>query len=544
MQTTEIQKYAEHLFQIALAKCQNFSDAEDLTQETLLAALQYQKPIYDMKAWLGTVLNRKYYDMLRKKYKLPVVSMDIVPEAADMWETAAMPDKAACDDRNRPDAETVRREVAYLGEKYRTVIVRHHLYGEKVQDIANDLGIPKGTVLSRLSGGREQMRKGLDDMREYEKQSYSPERLDISCHGSTGFRDEPWSLVADDLMKQNILIVAYEKPLTMVEIAKAIGIPTAYIETAVKQLTKSELMRKIGNGYATDFMIVTTDDLDRSLDVQIEFAEANYKALLTHINEYLEQIRASACYGELSRAKQKKLEYFFVLHLFSTAVYTAVQRIVPAKEEYPQRPDGGSWIAEGTKYPRDFDFENNRFGKYCYAGMRGTHWENFLCAQSVDLKVYDTQPDLNKYEHGPVEINDDNLAKLLYILSRDLPIEETGFDPVFLKDIPHLTECGVLGKENGKVVVEIPLLSPDEYHVLDQLRAEYMVKLADFLEPGLKELFPKLKIEIPKHLKGRVAEFRQYLCYAIPMAFMKKAIAEGDFDASGAVPPMVLVVDK
>ena len=66
---------------------------------------------------------------------------------------------------------------------------------------------------------------------------------------------------------------------------------------------------------------------------------------------------------------------------------------------------------------------------------------------------------------------------------------------------------------------------------------------ADILEPLLREVFPKFKIKIPKHLEGRVAEFRQYSCYAIPMAFIKKASALGDFDDRDSTPPMVFVVD-
>lgn len=233
MQLPEIQNYTEYLFRVALKKCGNITDAEDLTQEVLLAALQYPREISDIKSWLSMVLNHKYYDMLRRRYKLPTVSIDLIPEEAEPWETPETND--------RPDAVSVRREVAYLADKYRTVIVRHYLNGEKVQDIADSLGVPRGTVLSRLSGGREQMRRGFDEMEYYEKQSYQPERLDISCHGRMGFHGEPWSLVANDLMKQNILIVAYSEPLTVVEIARALGIPTAYVESAVG--TKS-LLRK------------------------------------------------------------------------------------------------------------------------------------------------------------------------------------------------------------------------------------------------------------------------------------------------------------
>ena len=533
--TNEVNDYIEYLFTLALHKCGNLHDAEDLTQDTLLAAYQYINrggEITNTKYWLTSTLSHKWNDMLRKKYKLPTISIDMIPD--DVEDDVKL---------DGPTAEEVRREVAYLAKLQREVIVRHYLQGEKVQTIADELGVPKGTVLSRLSSGREQMRKGFEEMEKYDKQSYRPERLDVSCHGCQGFHDEPWSLVANDMMKQNILIAAYKKPITVVEISKALGIPTAYVETAVNDLLKSELMAKSGNKVFTDFMITTPEQLLRGLDVEIDLVERNYHVLLKFINEYLDELGALTLVNSLSECKQKKLKYYFILHLFSHAIYVATQRIIPSKEEYPVRPDGGRWIAVGSRYPEDFDFNNYRFGKYCYGGERGTYWERFLNSKSIDLKVYDTQPDLNLYQHGPIEINDDNLAKLLYIISREIPFDNTGFNLVFCEDIPHLIKCGVLGEDNGKLFVNLPMLTPNEYKLLDEIRSKYMMRLADILEPLLREVFPKLKINIPKHLEGRVAEFRQYSCYAIPMAFVKKAVLLGDFDDKDATPPMVFVVD-
>lgn len=535
MQLPEIQNYVEYLFHIAIKKCGNINDAEDLTQEVLLAAQEYPGQIANIKSWLSTVLNHKYYDMLRHKYRFPTISIDVVPEEMDYLVTE---DSEDC--RNQAD---VRREVAFLADKYRTVIVRHYLNGEKVQDIAESLGVPKGTVLSRLSSGREQIRKGFDEMELYERQSYQPERLEVSCNGFQGFHDEPWSLVANDLMKQNILIIAYQQPLTMVEIARALGIPTAYVENAVYDLTKAELMKQVGNKYFTDFMICRPEERLKGLDVQISLVDAHYIEMRDNLKKYIEDLRVMHL-PALSEQQRRKLEYYFILHLFSSAIYTVTQRIIPSKEEFPQRPDGGRWIAVGSQYPRDFDFENYRFGKYCYGGFRGACWENFLGSKSIDLKVYDTQPDLNKYNHAPIEISDDNLAKLLYIISSEIPFESTGFDPLYLHDIPHLIECGILESKKGKPTVVIPILTPEEYNGLDVVRKRYITQMADLMEPWIREIYPKLKIDIPKHLVGRVAEFRQYSCYAIPMAFMKKAIREGDFLDEGAVPPMVFVIDR
>ncbi|MBP5155790.1 MAG: hypothetical protein J6252_04330, partial [Clostridia bacterium] len=121
--------------------------------------------------------------------------------------------------------------------------------------------------------------------------------------------------------------------------------------------------------------------------------------------------------------------------------------------------------------------------------------------------------------------------------------ESTGFNVMCLEDIPHLTECGVLANDNGKIRVDIPMLRPEEYEDLDKIRIEQMRVLSDILEPGLRKIFPQLKIEIPKHLEGRVAEFRQYSCYAIPMAFIKLAAEKDDLAFIKSTPPMVFVVD-
>lgn len=228
----EINNYVEYLFVLALHKCGNLHDAEDLTQDTLLAAYQYlyrSGEIANMKYWLTSTLSHKWNDKLRKKYRLTTIS----------------------------------------------------------------------------------------------------------------FHDEPWSLVVNDKMKQNILIAAYEKPVTVVEISKALGIPTAYVESAVNDLLKSELMTSVGNRVFTDFMITTPEQRLCGLDVEIDLVERNYDALLKFINEYLDELGALPLVNSLSECTQKKLKYYFILRLFSHAIYVATGRIVPSKEEYPVRPDGG-----------------------------------------------------------------------------------------------------------------------------------------------------------------------------------------------------------
>ena len=136
MNKTDLTEYADLLLNAALYKCNNIADAQDLVQDTLLAALaaMEKKPLNDPKAWLMTVLNRKYYDMLRRKYNKPTVSFDVaadVPDDCELYEAVEKSD----------EAEAIRRCLAYLTGLYREVMVRYYMHGEKVKDIADALGI-------------------------------------------------------------------------------------------------------------------------------------------------------------------------------------------------------------------------------------------------------------------------------------------------------------------------------------------------------------------------------------------------------------------
>ena len=112
MQSKELENYIEFLLSAALQRCGNIYDAEDLTQETLLAALSYMargKDIQDVKAWLLVVMGRKFNDMLRKRYKQPIVS---IGDDFDIVDENAMIQLNDEDD----EAENVRKAVAYSNQ--------------------------------------------------------------------------------------------------------------------------------------------------------------------------------------------------------------------------------------------------------------------------------------------------------------------------------------------------------------------------------------------------------------------------------------------
>lgn len=350
-------------------------------------------------------------------------------------------------------------------------------------------------------------------------------------------------MVEGDLMKQNILIAAYEKPLTCVEIALALGIPTAYIETAVNNLLATELMQKKGDKVFTDFMIRTPEQSLHKLEVQIQFAQTHYPVIWNFISEFRNSLMQLINEFALPKKQADKLEYFYILHLFSCGMYHAMQRILPSKEEFPLRPDGGKWIAIGNRFPLDFDFEHYKMFDYSYGGERISQEQNFFSSKSVSLLIYDSPPDQNKYQHGPVPLGDDILVKLLYIIDRGIPFHYTGLDPLYLQDIPHLVDCGVLRMEQDKPELAIPVITKEQCMKINEFFTPNIFAFADLQEPLLRDVLPELKVPVPKHLENRIAEFRKYRHNQIPMAVIKEAIAHGDFDLKQSTPPMVLVIE-
>jgi len=263
----ELTKHIDFLLKIALQRCGNTWEAQDLCQETFLSALKYLssgKVIDNIRPWLVTVLNRKYYDALRQKYNKPAISYDLLPEIADDSESYE-------NIIHNAEAEELRRQVAYLSGIYREVIIRYYLNGESVESISKSLNIPQGMVKSRLSNGRKQIKKGFEITESYAKESYEPITLDISNSGNKSIKGEPQSLVEGDLIAQNLLYLAYNEPVTVQELAKAIGIPMAYIEPIVKKLVDGELMRRVGNKVYTDFMISSVHDEEKYIPAQKEF---------------------------------------------------------------------------------------------------------------------------------------------------------------------------------------------------------------------------------------------------------------------------------
>jgi RNA polymerase sigma-70 factor, ECF subfamily len=146
--------HAQHLFGVAYHLTGRVPDAEDLVQETLMAAIGALRR-FDGRAkfstWLIGILIRQAALARRKKRR---------PEVPAEQEVRATASEKA--DRRMDVAAAL----ATLSEEHREVVVLREFEAMSYDEIAAVLGVPRGTVESRLHRARQELRTVLQDYQE------------------------------------------------------------------------------------------------------------------------------------------------------------------------------------------------------------------------------------------------------------------------------------------------------------------------------------------------------------------------------------------
>ena len=146
-----VERHYALLYRYAYRLAGSEVDAEDLVQQTFLTAQTKWEQLRDersARSWLFTITRNTYLKQLRAATCVSSSQLDELPDAS-------------ADDAHDFDSEQLQNALNDLPEEFRSPLILFYFQEFSYREIADHMGVPIGTVMSRLARGKAYLRARL-----------------------------------------------------------------------------------------------------------------------------------------------------------------------------------------------------------------------------------------------------------------------------------------------------------------------------------------------------------------------------------------------
>lgn len=464
-------EYLQKIYGFALSKTGDSYEAEELASDIIYEvylSLLRDGMIYNVNAYIRRISSYVFARWVEKKRRARErggVSVDEVMEQAAKagakiplalidTEDAERAERAAHEDSLR----LLRREIAYLGETQRKIVVAHYYGGQSVKEIAEGMDIPVGTVKWHLFDARKTIKEGMNMERNKGTLGINPIRLCSMGHNGRPGTTGDTAAHLNTVLAQNIAYAAYLSPKTEAEIAEELGITPVFIADIVADLEAFGFMSRVEGGkLRTDIVISrSTKEADEAIyNLKTETVDKLCNRFmpiwLKNMDEYYEQHKDSIYVPDGD------------LNLWRWSAFMWGQQDLPSLDTqvdenilnrfWIQRPDGGCYIANAV-VDDDYtvDYDETCLWSCGHMNRRSQRYETLASVQMNT--AYDTRPNgwqdnltedydiLYEFITGQLPENQPNVSKYQRLFTRGLVARrEDGISvnvPVVKSDLPCL----------------------------------------------------------------------------------------------------------
>ena len=163
-----VNRYKDRLFNFVVQFLGDVEQAEDVVQDTMIRLYEkkhYYKEIAKFSTWIYTIARNLANTELRKRKRRKTTYLSQMSKEERQYEIPAIQDDVDQSLHNEFIQDRIKSAISKLPEHYKMVIILRDIQELSYDDISNIVGVPLGTIKSRINRARLQLQADLQDLK-------------------------------------------------------------------------------------------------------------------------------------------------------------------------------------------------------------------------------------------------------------------------------------------------------------------------------------------------------------------------------------------
>lgn len=454
----------ENTYLFCVKRVSDTEAAKDLAQDILyeaVRALAGGREFVSFYSWYWKMARNKYADHIRSK-RSPHMPIELAGGiAADI---APPIEKLIAEE----DISALNYSLSRLASAYREILIRFYLREQPVNAIADELGIPVGTVKSRLFDARKKLKEGFDNMNNIGTSAYAPAQVDWFWGGSAM---QASCLMDSSKIVQQVMVICRTEQKSVNVIADEMGVAPVYLEEILEKMTEEKLLICPAKGkYLSNCCVFPKQAyMEAKVYSNKAFHENGFPEKITErLFAVKDKITSLDFYGN-------HFDYGYLMWL----LYAEAEDIFGAvgRDEHLEKYKG-KYADDGRDYQLTIQYilPDESFDGSLFKELKTVNWsclhQNFDTADHgyvTFVNYFEMEPFPNDgrrpedWRRGRDRWIDGNNISLLIDLAKDPAKKLTEYEEEKAADF---LKNGLLKKEGERLVVQLPIFSRKVYEEL------------------------------------------------------------------------------